>query len=257
MYGKSLEVRMHVVTASVPAAGNIFKCIKLAGLKTSSIALQSLASSLAVLTPREREMGCILLDIGGGTTDIAIFQNGTLQNIAEIAMGGDIVTQDVAKMLRCTPNDAENLKKKLGHAVPGAVDADEFTELPATAPGQPRRRASRRELAEIIEARVEEIFFAVQHHITRSGLGDKVLSGVVLTGGTSMLDGIDQVAERILGYHCRVGRPEGMMGLSGVVSTPIYATAIGLIRWAIDEGVGYQREPWFVRKFKELFDIYA
>lgn len=257
LFGQRLQVKMHVVTSSVAAGNNIFRCMRKAGLRTSSVVLQSLASSLSVLTPRERELGVVLVDIGGGTSDIAIFHNGTLQNISEIAMGGDIITQDVAKILRCTPHDSENLKKKFGHAVPMEVDVDERIELPSPAIGKKRQTHSRRELAEIIEARVEELFLDVQKSIQRSGAADRIYAGVVLTGGTALLEGIDTVAERILGYPCRIGRPQGLLGMSGVVSTPIYATAVGLIRWAVEEGPGFQREPWYLRKFKEVFDIYG
>ena len=172
-------------------------------------------------------------------------------------MGGDIITQDIAKILRCTPHDAENLKKKFGHAMPMEVDADEHIELPNPAVGQKRQVHSRRELAEIIEARVEEIFFDIQKQIQRSGLADRIYAGVVLTGGTALLDGIDVVAERVLNYSCRVGRPKGLLGMGGVVSTPIYATGVGLIRWAVEEGAGFQRDPWYIRKIKEVFDIYG
>jgi cell division protein FtsA len=257
LFGQRLQVKLHVVTGSIHAGNNIFRCMRKAGLRTSSIVLQSLASSLSVLTSRERELGVVLIDIGGGTSDIAIFHNSTLQHISEIAMGGDIITQDVAKILRCTPHDAENLKKKFGHAVPPEVDIDERIELPSPASGRKRLTQGRRELAEIIEARVEELFLDVQKQIQRSGVADRIYAGVVLTGGTALLEGIDAVAERIMGYPCRIGRPQGLLGMSGVVSTPIYSTAVGLIRWAVEEGPGFQREPWYLRKFKEVFDIYG
>lgn len=257
LFGSRLQVKMHLVTSSVAAANNIFRCMRRANLRTSSVVLQSLASSLSVLSERERELGVVLVDIGGGTSDIAIFHNRTLQHISEIAMGGDIITQDIAKILRCTPHDAENLKKKFGHAMPMEVDADEHIELPNPAVGQKRQVHSRRELAEIIEARVEEIFFDIQKQIQRSGLADRIYAGVVLTGGTALLEGIDMVAERVLNYSCRVGRPKGLLGMGGVVSTPIYATGVGLIRWAVEEGAGFQRDPWYIRKIKEVFDIYG
>ena len=257
LFGHRLEARMHVVISSIAAANNIFRCMRRAGLKTTSVALQSLASSQSVLTDRERELGVVLLDIGGGTSDIAVFHNNTLQHISEIAMGGDIITQDVAKILRCAPHDAENIKKKFGHAMPLEVDADELIDLARGLNGSRRITHSRRALAEIIEARVEEIFFEVQKQIKQSGVADKVYAGVVLTGGTALLEGLDAVAERLLGYPCRIGRPTGLLGMSGVASTPIYATGVGLIRKAAEEGPGYQRESWINRKFKEIFDIYG
>jgi cell division protein FtsA len=258
LFGHRLQVKLHVVTSSVAAGNNIFRCMRKARLRTSGVVLQSLASSLSVLTPRDRELGVVLIDIGGGTADIAIFHGGTLQSISEIAMGGDIITQDIAKVLRCAPQDAENLKKKFGHAVPMLVDADERIEFPNPASGQRRLVYGRRELAEIIEARVEEIFLDVQKYIQRSGLADRLYAGAVLTGGTALLEGLDAIAERVLGCPCRIGRPQhGLLGMSGVVNTPIYATGVGLIRWAVEEGPGYQREPWYLRKIKEVFDIYG
>ncbi|MCE5228289.1 cell division protein FtsA [bacterium] len=256
-FGQRLQVKMHVVTGSVSAGNNIFRCVRKAGLRTSGVVLQSVASSLSVLTEREKELGVVLVDIGGGTSDIAIFQGGVLQSISEIAMGGDIITQDVAKMLRCSPHDAENLKKKFGHAVPLEVDIDERIELRAPTPGAKRVTHSRRDLAEIIEARVEEILLGVQKQIQRSGCADRIYAGVVLTGGTALLEGIGGVAERLLGYPCHIGRPQNMLGMSGVVSTPIYSTAVGLIRWAVQEGESAQREGWLVRKIKKFLDIYG
>jgi cell division protein FtsA len=257
LFGHRLQVKMHVVVSSTHAANNIFRCMSKAGLKTSSVVLQSLASSLSVLTPRERELGVVLVDIGGGTSDIAIFHNKNLQAISEIAMGGDIITHDVAKVLRCTTHDAENLKKKFGHGVPLEVDADEQIELPPLGGSRKRRIHSRRELAEIIEARVEEIFFDVHRQIELSGVKDRIYAGIVLTGGTALLEGIDAVAERIIGYPCRIGRPQNVIGINSVINSPIYSTGVGLLKWAAEEGPGFQRESWLMRKIKEVFDIYG
>ncbi|OPZ07850.1 MAG: Cell division protein FtsA [candidate division BRC1 bacterium ADurb.BinA292] len=257
LFGHNLQVRMHIVTCSTAAANNLFRCIRRAGLKTSSVVLQSLASAQAVLTERERELGVVLVDIGGGTSDIAIFHNNILHHISEIAIGGDMITQDIAKILRCTPHDAENLKKKFGHAVPLSVDADERIELPRPNHHHQRVSYSRRELAEIIEARVEDILVLVQQQIENSRVADQLYGGVVLTGGAALLEGITEVAERMLNCPCRIGKPSGLLGMAGVASTPIYATGVGLLRWAAEEGPGYQREPWLVRKTKALFDIYG
>jgi cell division protein FtsA len=226
-------------------------------MKTTSVVLQSLASSLSVLTARERELGVVLVDIGGGTSDVAIFHGHTLQHVSEIAMGGDIITQDIFKILKTSPHDAENLKKRFGQAVPMDVDADERIELRSPAVGHKRVTHGRRELAEIIEARVEEIFFEIQKQIQMSGCADRIYAGIVLTGGTALLEGIDTVAERILGYPCRIGRPQGLLGMGSAVSSPIYATGVGLIRWAIEEGNGYQPGNWIVRRIKEIWDIYG
>ena len=257
LFGHQLGVKMHLVTSSIEAANNIFRCMRNAGMRTSSVVLQSVASSLAVLSDKERQMGVVLLDIGGGTTDIAIFQNETLQHVSEIAMGGDIITQDISKILKISGHDSENMKKKFGHAVPTDVDADERIQLPPSTIDSTRKVQSRRELSEIIEARVEEIFLNAQKKIQHSGIADKIYAGVVLTGGTALLDGIDVVAERVMGYPCRIGSPRGLLGMNGPVSTPIYATGVGLLRWSSEEGPGYQREPWIVRKFKSLLDVYG
>ena len=257
LFGNRLQVKMHVVTSSIPAANNIFRCVRKANLKTGSVVLQSLASSLAVLTPRERELGVVLVDIGGGTSDIAIFSNNSLQHISEIAMGGDIITSDIAKILHCTPHEAENLKKKFGHSMPLEVDADEKIELPAPVQGKKRRVHSRRELAEIIEARVEEIMLEIKRQVERSGVADRIYAGVVLTGGTALLEGIDNVAERMMGYPCRVGRPQGLLGMGSVINTPIYSTVAGLLRWKLEEGSGHKMEPWIVKMLKKLVSVYG
>jgi cell division protein FtsA len=255
LFGHRLQVKMHVVTGSTAACNNIFRCVRKARLRTASVVLQSLASSLSVLTSRERELGVALVDIGGGTSDVAIFHGHALQRVSEIAMGGDIITQDIAKNLKTSPHDAENLKTRFGQAVPMDVDADERIELRSPAVGHKRVTHGRRELAEIIEARVEEIFFEIQKQIQTSGCADRIYAGVVLTGGTALLEGIDVVAERILGYPCRIGRPQGLLGMGSAVSSPIYATGVGLIRWAIEEGPGYHRDLW--RSIKEILDIYG
>lgn len=257
LFGHRLEVRSHVITSSIAAANNLTRCVKKSGLRTTGIVLESLASSLAVLSEREKELGVILIDIGGGTTDIAIFADGALQYTCEIARGGDALTQDIAIVLRCSPHDAENMKKKFGQANPLTVDLEEKVDMPD--PVKPGERVSynRRELAEIIEARIEEIFLGAKKVINQSGHKDRIYSGVILTGGTALLEGIGEVAERILEYPTRVGRPENLRGLGEVVGTPIYSTGVGLIKWAVDEGPGYQRENVLIRKIKEVFDIYG
>jgi cell division protein FtsA len=257
LFGQRLEVKAHVITSSIAASNNLCRCVKKSGLRTSGIVLQSLASSLATLNKRERELGVILVDIGGGTTDIAVFADDVLQYTAEISYGGDSITQDIAIMLRCSPHDAENLKKKFANANPLNVDAEEKVDLPSPTREGQRVSYYRRELAEITEARVEEIFFHVKKVILRSGLKDRIYAGVILTGGTALLDGIGEVAERILEYPTRVGRPEDLRGLGEVASSPIYSTAVGLIKWAVEEGPGHQRENFLIRKIKEVFDIYG
>jgi len=257
LFGSKLEARMHVVTGSVTAVNNISRCVKKAGLRTTGVVLESIASSQAILSPREKEMGVVMIDIGGGTCDIAIFAEDTLQYTAEVARGGDMITYDIATMIRCTPHDAENLKKKFGHANPMTMDVDEQVDLPSPLKGGRRISYKRRKLAEIIEARVEEILDDVKKVIERSGFQNRIYAGVVLTGGTALLEGITDVAERVLDFPTRVGMPQGLRGLSEVVSSPIYSTGVGLIKWAVEEGPGFQRDNWIIRKIKEVFDIYA
>lgn len=257
LFANRLEVHAHVITTSLAAANNLTRCVKKAGLKTTGIVLESLASSLSILSPRERELGVIMIDIGGGTTDIAIFTDDALKHTAEIARGGDIITQDIAIMLRCSPHDAENLKKKFGHANPMNLDPEEQVDLPHPIHGGQRVSYQRRELAEIIEARLEDILLSANKAIVRSGLNDRVYAGVVLTGGTALLEGITEVAERILDFPTRVGMPQGLRGMGEVVSSPIYSTGVGLLKWAVEEGPGYQKDKWLIRKIKEVFDIYV
>ncbi len=257
LFGRRLEVGLHLITSAVAAGNNLARCVRKAGLRTSGIVLESLASSLAILAPRERELGVVMIDIGGGTTDIAIFAEGALQYTAEIALGGDSITQDVARILRCSPHDGENLKKKFGHALPLSIDPEERVDLPHPLKGGRRITYARRELAEIIEARVEDIFEKVKKAIRRSGHLDRVYAGVVLTGGTALLEGIAPVAERMLEFPTRIGLPQGLRGLGEIASSPIYSTAVGLIRWAVDEGPGYQPESRLVRILRKVLDIYG
>jgi cell division protein FtsA len=257
LFGGQLEVRAHVITGAISAGNNLSRCVKKAGLKTTSIVLESLASALSTLGDRERELGVVLIDIGGGTTDIAVFGEGSLQYIAEIASGGDTLTHDVQTVLRCAPQDAEHLKKKFGHANPLAVDPEERIDLRGPAKGGGCVQYPRRELARILEARVEEILFAVKKVIQRSGFANRIYGGAVLTGGTALLEGIAAVAERILDQPTRIGMPRGLRGMGELVSSPIYSTGVGLIHWAAEEGPGYRPDPWLIRKFKEVFDLYG
>lgn len=260
LFGSRLEVKIHVVTASTAAVNNILRCVKKAGHKSSNIVLQSIASSLATLTPQDRELGVAVIDIGGGTCDVSIFGEGTLQFVSEIPVGGDRITQDIAAMLRISPHAAENLKKKFGHADARMISMDETIDLPNPMKGGPRRICyNRRELAAIIEAQVEDIFIKVRDVLDRSGYRNRLYAGVALTGGTALLEGIVDVGSRILDMpgKTRVVMPQGLFGMAEIVRSPIYSTAVGLVRWAVEEGPGYQRESWFKRKIKEVIDIYV
>jgi cell division protein FtsA len=257
LFGSRLEANALVITSSIDAGNSLTRCVKRAGLKTTGLVLESLASSLSILSQRERELGVLMVDIGGGTADVAIFHDGTLQHTSELAWGGDNITHDIAAVLRCSPHDAENLKKKFGHANPLAIDAEERVDLRHSFGDGRRVSYRRRALAEIIEARLEEILFAVKRVVERSGHRDRIYAGLVLTGGTALLEGIVEVAERILELPARIGMPQGLRGLGEVVSSPIYSTGVGLVKWAVEEGPGYQRDKWLIRKLKEVFDLYA
>ncbi|MEA3222196.1 MAG: cell division protein FtsA [Thermodesulfobacteriota bacterium] len=227
MAGSRLEVMVHIVTSSVAAVSNITKCAQKAGLGVSDIVLQQLASSSAILTPDEKKLGVILIDIGGGTTDIAIFDRGSIRHTAVLALGGDHVTNDIAVGLRTPIAEAERLKIKYGHAIAAQVSDDEQIEVPSIG-GDSVNIVSRRVLAEIIESRVEELFKLVYTEIRGTGLADQASAGLVLTGGASSLEGVADLAEGILHMPVRVGLPRGVKGLVELVKDPAYATVVGL-----------------------------
>jgi len=230
---EKLGVRVHFVLASNAAVQNITRCVRRAGLRVRSLALESLASSLSVLSAPEKDMGVLLLDIGGGTTDFAVFKNGCISASGEIGHGGNSITQDIQYMWKLSFHDAENLKKKLGTAVPMTLDPEEKLELPSLHANQKPEKKRRRELATIIEARVEEILTAAREKAGR--VLEDLHAGVVLTGGSAMLADIDQVAERVFGMKCRVGHPQGIRGMSGMLdNSPIYSTGVGLLYFGFD-----------------------
>jgi len=227
MAGSRLEVMVHIVTSSVAAVSNITKCAQKAGLGVSDIVLQQLASSSAILTPDEKKLGVILIDIGGGTTDIAIFDRGSIRHTAVLALGGDHVTNDIAVGLRTPIAEAERLKIKYGHTIAAQVSDDEQIEVPSIG-GDSVNMVSRRVLAEIIESRVEELFKLAYTEIRGTGLADQTSAGLVLTGGASSLEGMADLAEGILHMPVRVGLPRGIKGLVELVKDPAYATVVGL-----------------------------
>lgn len=230
----TLEVHVHLVMTSVDSLQNIIKCVRQAGFRQPHVVLQSLASSMSVVSPHELELGCILIDIGGGTTDVAILVDGAIRSTTEIPIGGDRITRDIAEILCCSTHDAENVKKRYGSALPEQVERGRTFEI-ATA-GDFRRPAAQEEyeLARIIEARLEDVFELVRTYIAKSGYEDQMHAGTVLTGGTALLPGITDVAERILETKCRWGSPQGLKGLAPVVGSPIYATGVGLILYGLD-----------------------
>ncbi len=228
MSGVRLEAKVLIVTGAVSSAQNIVKCAKRTGLNVADIVLQPLASSLAALSEDEKELGVCLVDIGGGTTDIAIFHDGSIVHTAVISLGGNHLTNDMAVGLRTPTHEAERIKKKYGCAMSSMVDKDETIEVPSVGGRQPRV-LSRHILAEIIEPRVEEIFMLVQHEIQKGGMEEILASGVVITGGSTLLAGMPEMAEEVLGVPVRRGLPRGIGGLVDVVKSPMYATAVGLV----------------------------
>jgi cell division protein FtsA len=228
MFGARLEARVHVVTASRPALDNLAKTLTLAGVELEEIVLEPLASATAVLSEEERDAGAVVLDIGGGTTDVLVVADGSVVASGVIGLGGNNITNDVAYGLRTSPREAERLKVKHGCAVSTRVSESDVVQV-AGAPGKPRR-VTRQVLSGIIEPRVTELFTLIDKQISSNGMKRSLSAGVILTGGTSLLDGITELAEQVFDLPVRVGRPAGMEGLSEVVADPRFATGVGLLR---------------------------
>ena len=231
MSGVRLDVKVHIVTGAVSAAQNIIKCVRRCGLEVQDLILQPLASSSAVLTDDEKELGVALVDIGGGTTDIAIFTGGSIRHTAVIPIAGDQITNDVAMALRTPTPDAEDIKLRYGIAKQVLADPDDKIAVPGIGDRGPRS-LSRQALAAVIEPRVEELFSLVQQVIRESGYEELLSSGVVITGGTSMLRGMAELGEDIFLKPVRIGVPGYSGGLADVVRTPRYATVLGLLEEA-------------------------
>ncbi|VBB47201.1 ATP-binding cell division protein involved in recruitment of FtsK to Z ring [uncultured Desulfatiglans sp.] len=228
MSGVRLEARVHIVTGSVTSAQNLIKCANRAGLDVCDIVLQPLASSEAVLTREERTLGTALIDFGGGTTDLAIFSGGTIKHTSVLPLGGDNLTYDIAVGLRASKAEAEKIKIRYGCSLSSLIGPDETIEVPGVA-GRKSRTLSRQILGEILEPRVEEIFSLIYGEMVHSGYEGDIRSGVVVTGGSSELPGIVEVAEQVFDTPVRIGYPQGIKGLVEVVNRPMYATAVGLV----------------------------
>ncbi|OGP84823.1 MAG: cell division protein FtsA [Deltaproteobacteria bacterium RBG_13_65_10] len=229
MNGVRLEAWVHLVTGVVTSAQNIIKCANKAGLDVADIVLQPLASSEAVLSEDEKELGVALLDIGGGTTDLAIFREGSMKHSYVLALGGNHITNDIAAGLRTPAADAERIKKLYGCACSRVCAADERVQVPSVG-GRSPRELSRKTLVDIIEPRMEEIFSLVREEIVRSGVERREIpAGIVLTGGTSNLEGIPELAEEVFELPARRGIPENVGGLQDIVGNPMYATGVGLV----------------------------
>ncbi len=230
MHGVRLEARVHIVTAAASSARNVVRCANHAGLDVNGIVLQQIASAEATLTQDERDLGVCLVDIGGGTADIALFSAGAIVHTSVLPLGGNHVTNDIALGMRTPQQEAERLKRRHGSARADRVDPRELIEVPSVG-GRAPRTLSRQILCEIIEARVEEIFQLVKAEVQQTGYEELLASGVVLTGGTSLLDGIEDVAEDVLGLQVRCGGPREVTGMTDNVLTPEFATGVGLLRY--------------------------
>ena len=228
MFGARLEARVHVVTASRPALDNLAKTLTLAGIELGEIVLEPLASASAVLSTEERDAGVVVLDIGGGTTDVLVVADGSVVASGVIGLGGNNVTSDVAYGLRISPREAERLKVAHGSALSTRVPADDVVEVASVA-GRPRK-VTRQVLSGIIEPRVSELLGLIDKQIASNGIKRSLSAGVVITGGASLLDGMHELAEQVFDLPVRIGRPEGLDGLSEVVADPRVATGVGLLR---------------------------
>jgi cell division protein FtsA len=237
MSGVRLEAKVHIVTGAVSAAQNIVKCVRRCGLEVDDIILEQLASSMAVLTEDEKELGVCMVDIGGGTTDISVFTEGAIRHTAVIPIAGDQVTNDIAVALRTPTANAEEIKKKYGCALTQLATSEESIEVPSVG-DRPPRSLARQTLAEVIEPRIEELYGLILAELRRSGFEDVIGSGVVLTGGSSKMEGMIDLAEEVFHMPVRLGIPQGVGGLSGVVHNPIYATGVGLVLYGAKSRVG-------------------
>lgn len=260
MSGVRLEAKVHLVTCAANAAQNIEKCIRRCGLEVEDIILEQLASSYAILTEDEKELGVCMVDIGGGTTDIAIFTEGAIRHTGVIPIAGDQVTNDIAMALRTPTQYAEEIKIRYACALAKLTGADETIKVPSVG-DRPPRDLSRQALAEVVEPRYDELFTLVQSEIRRSGFEDMIAAGIVLTGGTAKMEGVVELAEEIFHMPVRLGAPQNISGLKDIVNNPIYSTGVGLLRYAKgrvsqsdlkgqkQEGAFSKMKSWFVRNF--------
>ncbi|WP_299733112.1 cell division protein FtsA [uncultured Endozoicomonas sp.] len=260
MSGVRLEAKVHLVTCAVNAAQNIENCIRRCGLEVDDIILEQLASSYSVLSEDEKELGVCMVDIGGGTTDIAIFTEGAIRHTAVIPIAGDQVTNDIAMALRTPTQNAEDIKIKYACALAQLAGADETIKVPSVGDRAPRE-LSRQALAEVVEPRYDELFTLINAEIRRSGFEDLIPAGIVLTGGTSKIEGAIELAEEIFHMPVRLGVPQAVKGLSDVVNNPIYSTGVGLLHYGqkmqkdgLKKAVpGKNQETRLVEKMKRWF----
>ena len=252
MSGMKLDVEVHIVTGAVAAAQNIMKCVHRCGLEVSEMILQPLASSKAVLADDEKDLGVCLVDIGGGTTDVAVFTGGAIRHTAVIPIAGDQITNDIAMALRTPTKDAEEIKIKYGCALRQLAD-----DSPIEVPGVGERGArmlSRQTLAEVIEPRVEELYSLVQTELRRSGFEDLLSSGIVITGGSSAMHGMVELGEEIFHMPVRLGLPRYIGGLSDVVKTPRFSTGVGLLLYGLEQHNRHEATRVHSGSFKDVLE---
>ena len=248
-----LEVRVHMVTGAVSAAQNIVKCVRRCGIEVSDLVLQPLASAMAVLTEDERELGVCLVDIGGGTTDIAVFTDGAIRHTAVIPVAGDQVNNDIAVALRTPPKEAEDLKIRHGCALRQLADARDMIEVPGVG-DRPAKTLSRQTLAEFIEPRMEELYSLVQAELRRSGFEELLSSGIVITGGSAAMQGMVELGEEVFHMPVRLGYPRYEGGLSEVMRNPRYATGVGLLLAGLESRGREAPNKLGAGSFKDLLD---
>jgi len=253
MSGVRLEARVHMVTGAVSAAQNIIKCVRRCGLEVDDLILEQLSSSNAVLSDDEKELGVCLVDIGGGTTDIAVFTEGSIRHTAVIPIAGDQVTNDIAVAMRTPTQHAEDIKIRYACALTQLATSDETIEVPSIG-DRPARRLSRQTLAEVVEPRYEELLTLVQAELRRSGFEDLIAGGVVLTGGSSKMEGLIDLAEEVFHMPVRMGVPRYVTGLVDVVRNPIYATGVGLLLFGHHNRASRLKELPSGKNFKAILE---
>jgi cell division protein FtsA len=252
MSGVRLESRVHIITGAASAAQNIVKCLQRCGLEVEDIVLEQLASGYAVLTDDERELGICLVDIGGGTTDIAVFHGGAIRHTHVIPVAGDQVTNDIAISMRTPTQHAEEIKIKYACALSQLANPDETIEVPSVGERPPRRLA-RQTLAEVVEPRYEELFSLIRDELRRSGFEPQVAAGVVLTGGSAKMEGAVELAEEVFHMPVRLGVPQSVRGLGDVIRNPIHSTGVGLLLYARDKTIRGDEEPGMGPGLGEVF----
>ena len=253
MSGMRLEVKVHIVTGAVSAAQNIMKCVRRCGLEVSDLMLQPLASADAVLLEDEKELGVCIVDIGGGTTDLAVFTDGAIKHTSVIPIAGDQITNDIAMALRTPTKDAEDLKISQGVALRQLASPNELIEVPGVG-DRPPRELSRQTLAEVIEPRVEELYSLIQRELRSTGLEELLSSGIVITGGSSLMKGMVELGEEVFHMPVRVGAPNYSGALAEVARNPRYATGMGLLHAGLDQMKRAQHAKLQGAGFKDVFE---